>query len=88
MKARLLSLGKGSTIPHSACEASIDESTSFWKRSYLEQPEGEATPEASLFEPEGEAIPNVSLFQPEGEATPKASLFQPEGEAIFKASMF
>jgi len=48
MKVGLLSLGKGSTLPHSACEAS-GEATSLWNRSCLEQPEGEATPEASLF---------------------------------------
>jgi len=36
----------------------------------LEEPEGEATLEASLFQPEGEVIFEASLFQPKGEAIP------------------
>ena len=68
----MLSLRKGCILPHSAYEASAEVALTsqlhFKKRSYLEEPEGEATPEASLFHPEGAVILEASLFQPKSEA--------------------
>jgi len=68
----MLSLGKGSTLPHSACKASAEAAltSQLHFESDLEKPRGEAIPEANLFQPKGESISEASLFQPEGKAIP------------------
>ena len=83
----MLSLGKGSILPHSTYEASAEvaltkqlhfESEVIWKslkaRLPLEVnllPKGEATQEASLLYPKGEATQTLSY------SSPKAGIFQP-----------
>jgi len=69
----VLDLRKGSAFPHNTCEASTDmvlTNQLHLEGEVTGEATPEARlPEASLL-PEGDATPEASLFQPKGEAIP------------------